>query len=229
MKKRFLISIAALAAFASSAGAQGLGIYGGFNFFNQTVLIDDNRESGFSYRTHFHGGLDYELRLAPNLYFAPGMLYSSKGTQDERAEAGAIKYRVNYLELPFNVVFKPDLGSRSKLILSAGPYVAYAMNGKVKDGWKNTLDIPGFENVIPDVDYIEVFTSKRNMKFGSHNEDDLRRVDRGLNFGLGVMNPRGFFVKGTAQIGFRDIGPKRDDHDFTVRNKGISLSLGYRF
>lgn len=43
------------------------------------------------------------------------------------------------------------------------------MNGKVKDGWKNTLDIPGFENVIPDVDYIEVFTSKRDMKFGSHN------------------------------------------------------------
>lgn len=199
------------------------------NFFNQTIKADGEKFDDAKIKTGFQIGVDYEIGIAPDFYFAPGMLYSSKGTQDERAEAGAIKYRVNFLELPFNVVFKPDLGSRSKLILSAGPYVAYAMNGKVKDGWKNTLDIPGFENVIPDVDYIEVFTSKRDMKFGSHNEDDLRRVDRGLNFGLGVMNPRGFFVKGTAQIGFRDIGPKRDDHDFTVRNKGISLSLGYRF
>lgn len=44
MKKRFLISIAALAAFASSAGAQGLGIYGGFNFsIRQSLLMTTGR------------------------------------------------------------------------------------------------------------------------------------------------------------------------------------------
>ena len=100
----------------------------------------DSLNYSYSSRTGFHIGLLAETHLfnSDNLYFQTGMSYINKGRKFsasfDSSSAGITKVQgsqfVNYMEIPLNVVFKKDIGKKSRLIFGGGPYASFLFSGR---------------------------------------------------------------------------------------------------
>lgn len=201
MKRIVLLTVASFLAFGITAGAQGLGVNAGVNFFNQTKKSNGNKVDDLKMLTGFHIGVDYEIGVAPDFYFAPGLQFSTKGTNEDFADKKAV---LNYFEVPLNLVYKPLLGD-GNLIVNFGPYLGYAISGKYK-------------NDIADTD----------IEFGSDDTDDYKPFDMGANIGFGYQLGMGLSFKLNAQLGLINIKPEGDS-DNLIKNNGFAFSVGYRF
>lgn len=201
MKRKALLTLAAILAFGITAGAQGLGVNAGVNFFNQTMKSNGNKVDDLKMLTGFHIGVDYEIGVAPDFYFAPGLQFSTKGTNIDFVETKAV---LNYFEVPLNLVYKPLLGD-GNLIVNFGPYLGYAISGKYKDDIADT-----------------------DIEFGSDDTDDYKPFDMGANIGFGYQLGMGLSFKLNAQLGLINILPDGDS-DNLVKNNGFAFSVGYRF
>jgi len=201
MKRIVLLTVASFLAFGITAGAQGLGVNAGVNFFNQTRKSNGNKVDDLKMLTGFHIGVDYEIGVAPDFYFAPGLQFSTKGTNIDFVETKAV---LNYFEVPLNLVYKPLLGD-GNLIVNFGPYLGYAISGKYKDDIADT-----------------------DIEFGSGEDDDFKPFDMGANIGFGYQLGMGLSFKLNAQLGLINILPDGDS-DNLVKNNGFAFSVGYRF
>jgi hypothetical protein len=211
MKRKALLTLAAILAFGITAGAQGLGVNAGVNFFNQTMKSNGNKVDDLKMLTGFHIGVDYEIGVAPDFYFAPGLVFATKGAkiqEDFLGEEYTSKWGLNYLEVPLNLVYKPVLGT-GNLIVNFGPYLGYGIGGKVKAEFG-------------DEDFEE------DINFGSGEDDDLKPFDMGANIGFGYQLGMGLSFKLNAQLGLINILPDGDS-DNLVKNNGFAFSVGYRF
>ena len=207
MKRKALLTLAAILAFGITAGAQGLGVNAGVNFFNQTIKADGEKFDDAKTKTGFQIGVDYEIGIAPDFYFAPGLQFSTKGTKSE-VDNLETKKSLNYLEVPLNLVYKPVLGT-GNLIVNFGPYLGYGIGGKVKAEFG-------------DEDFEE------DINFGSGEDDDFKPFDMGANIGFGYQLGMGLSFKLNAQLGLINILPDGDS-DNLVKNNGFAFSVGYRF
>jgi OmpA-OmpF porin, OOP family len=100
----------------------------------------DSLNHNYSSRTGFHFGLLAETHLfnSNSLYFQTGMYYSNKGrkfsTNFDSTSSGITKVTgsqfVNYMEIPLNVVFKKELGKKTRLIFGGGPYTSFLFSGR---------------------------------------------------------------------------------------------------
>lgn len=201
MKRIVLLTVASFLAFGITAGAQGLGVNAGVNFFNQTMKSNGNKVDDLKMLTGFHIGVDYEIGVAPDFYFAPGLQFSTKGTNIDFVETKAV---LNYFEVPLNLVYKPLLGD-GNLIVNFGPYLGYAISGKYKDDIADT-----------------------DIEFGSDDTDDYKPFDMGANIGFGYQLGMGLSFKLNAQLGLINIKPEGDS-DNLIKNNGFAFSVGYRF
>lgn len=201
MKRIVLLTVASFLAFGITAGAQGLGVNAGVNFFNQTMKSNGNKVDDLKMLTGFHIGVDYEIGVAPDFYFAPGLQFSTKGTNVDFVDTKAV---LNYFEVPLNLVYKPLLGD-GNLIVNFGPYLGYAISGKYK-------------NDIADID----------IEFGSDDTDNYKPFDMGANIGFGYQLGMGLSFKLNAQLGLINILPEGDS-DNLIKNNGFAFSVGYRF
>lgn len=163
----------------------------------------------------YHFGVDMEIAVAPDFYFQPGLLFTTKGFKDKYSMvdeginvSGDFKMNVNYLELPLNLAYKPLLGD-GNLILAFGPYLGYAIGGKSK------ISAGGL-------------SIENDLDFGSDDEDDLKPFDMGANLSFGYMFSGGFSVQFNTQLGLINILPGGDS-DNSMKNTGFGLSVGYRF
>lgn len=207
MKRKALLTLAAILAFGITAGAQGLGVNAGVNFFNQTIKADGKKFDDAKIKTGFQIGVDYEIGIAPDFYFAPGLMFATKGTKKQEDEY-TYKWGLNYLEVPLNLVYKPVLGT-GNLIVNFGPYLGYGIGGKVKAE-------------SGDKDFEE------DINFGSGKYDDYKPFDMGANIGFGYQLGMGLSFKLNAQLGLINIRPDGDS-DNLVKNNGFAFSVGYRF
>lgn len=160
-----------------------------------------NKVDDLKMLTGFHIGVDYEIGVAPDFYFAPGLQFSTKGTNIDFVETKAV---LNYFEVPLNLVYKPLLGD-GNLIVNFGPYLGYAISGKYKDDIADT-----------------------DIEFGSDDTDDYKPFDMGANIGFGYQLGMGLSFKLNAQLGLINILPDGDS-DNLVKNNGFAFSVGYRF
>lgn len=198
MKKTMMVLLLSLLVGGSTLFAQGLGLRAGVNFQN---LTGDGALDEAKMAPRFNIGLDYEIAVAPDFYFAPGLLFATKGSKYEILGED-IQIGLNYLEVPLNLVYKPVLGD-GNLIVAFGPYVGYGLGGKAKsDGG--------------DVD----------IEMGSdEEEDDFKALDMGANLSFGYMFGAGLSLQFNTQLGLVNISHGDD----AVKNTGFGLSLGYRF
>lgn len=211
MKRIVLLTVASFLAFGITAGAQGLGVNAGVNFFNQTIKADGEKFDDAKIKTGFQIGVDYEIGIAPDFYFAPGLVFATKGAkiqEDFLGEEYTSKWGLNYLEVPLNLVYKPVLGT-GNLIVNFGPYLGYGIGGKVKAEFG-------------DEDFEE------DINFGSGEDDDFKPFDMGANIGFGYQLGMGLSFKLNAQLGLINILPDGDS-DNLVKNNGFAFSVGYRF
>jgi hypothetical protein len=188
MKRIVLLTVASFLAFGITAGAQGLGVNAGVNFFNQTIKADGEKFDDAKIKTGFQIGVDYEIGIAPDFYFAPGLQFSTKGTNVDT------KAVLNYFEVPLNLVYKPLLGD-GNLIVNFGPYLGYAISGKYK-------------NDIADTD----------IEFGSDDTDNYKPFDMGANIGFGYQLGMGLSFKLNAQLGLINIKPEGDSDNLIKNN-----------
>jgi len=194
-------------------------ILGGVNFHNLNGkdfngdMLENDMVIGY------HAGVNIQIPIAPEFFFQPGLLFSTKGAKNTENNIN-VKYRLSYLELPLNVVYKGAIGS-GYVMVGFGPYVGYGVNGRV------TTDAGGSASIKSDVEFknvIEITDPFTTPYF--------RALDFGGNVFVGYEMSSGIFAQLNAQLGMTKINPedkRLPTAKTSIKNTGFGLSLGYRF
>ncbi len=180
----------------------------GVNFGNIKTEIGDNSSESDEAKAGLRIGVGMNIGLGYGLYVKPGLYYVNKGSQTS-SSLGDYKTHLHYLELPINLGYRYQIngGKAGGIFAEAGPYVAYALSGKVKGE-----DIPVLGTVETDIN------------FGS-DDDETKAFDWGFNFAGGYETPWGVYLKAQYGLG---LGNLSNVEDVKSNNKGWFLSLGYR-
>lgn len=202
---------------AQSTGL-GFGLLGGVNFQNLNGKDNNGDKLENDMIIGYHVGANVQIPLAPEFYFQPGLLFSTKGAKTSNDLVSAT-YNLSYIELPLNLVYKGLLGA-GYVMVGFGPYVGYAIMGNAKyEGGSLTYD-----------DKIE-FTN--TVEAGDPlTTTYFRPLDVGGNVFAGYEMAGGIFFQLNTQLGLLKINPEDKritDNKQSVMNTGFGLSLGYRF
>lgn len=215
--------------FSSNHVSAQVGIRAGANFYNvitkdkygNEVYNDPKLNPGF------HLGVTYDFPLAKNIYLQSAALFSTKGYRiNNEQENSSVESYINpyYIEVPVNVLFAPKLG-KGRLMLGAGPYIAYGIGGKGKAYVKN---IVGGELVSEN--------SKADLQFVSDiNKANADKWTYGkpLDYGIQIMEGYEFngriSVQVIGQLGLANIQPANAPSVDKLKNFGLGISVGYIF
>ena len=207
MKKFKLSLIIAFLGMVTLVGAQSVSysIKGGLNMSNfyGDELDDKNMKVGF------HVGVGADLEFVPNMGIQTGLFFSSKGAK-YTFNTAELEVNANYLQLPVHFAYKIDVMPGTRVVLHAGPYVAYGVGGKTK------LNIADRE--ISDVD-----TFKDDSSIDAFN--GLKPFDAGLGLGVGAEFGR-ILVDLGWDMGLTNIS-RINNADLKTQN--AYLSVGYKF
>ena len=226
MKTKMLLVAGLLILIGYSAKAQeegvSFGIRAGFNMqnFNGKDPAGDKLELNLVPR--FHAGVVVEIPIAPEFYFQPGLLYTTKGAKsDEFLGTASAEFNLSYLELPLSFVYKPQLGD-GYFFLGFGPYVSYGIGGKAKF---NIANVSFESNIEFENDYEIEDPPPQDRKY-------FKPLDFGGNIFFGYELKNGISLQLNAQLGLAKINSDNTavpalDPEF--RNTGFGLSLGYNF
>jgi hypothetical protein len=188
MSKFFTLFLLTLLIFLLPLHAQvSLGLRGGYTVSATQIKNSQGYKSNSlgtsSQLTNLHADLIVNVPVYRKLYFQPLVRYITKGAylrplpskQGVFVES-ANQLKVHYLEVPLNMVLKLPV-SLGKLVVGAGPYVAYGLGG--------TYDLDLMYNgsvVRTDSHSIEFNYKDRGIAPGAQ----LNRFDAGANLMLGV-------------------------------------------
>ena len=203
MKKTILVASMSLFAFGAKAQVS-FAPEVGLNLFNQTQKLGSAELSSGS-KVGFKAGGVVNIPVVAGFYVQPGIFYSTKGFK-YNGDLPGIESSTNlgYIEVPVNALYRFDLGNAGGIFVSAGPYAAFAVNGKTK------TTLLGVE-------------TKTDVEFGS-DAGETKRFDYGLNAGLGYETPWGVYVRAQYGLGLANLS---NINDGTVKNKGFQFSLGF--
>lgn len=235
MKKMiFLLSIGC--ATLTQANAQWItaGPELGLNFSTLDTRFNGvNADNGTRVGLKVGGVVD--IALTPHISIQPGLFYDAMGAHETYTtsnvnEAGVgtthdtkYDYRIDYLQIPANFVYKFGSPRRGQFFLGAGPYLAFALGGHVSNTDVTTVrhgngTVTSTSN---STDY--------NLHVGNNaNTDDVKGADAGLNFNLGYEFPMGLFFRANAGVGLVNVMPGGDNNNY-MRNNSFTLSVGYLF
>jgi hypothetical protein len=193
------------------------GLRGGVNFYNITGKNKDGDKLENKLKTGFNVGLNADIPIGIDFYVQPGVIFSTKGA----SEVNGTDYKLtfSYIEVPVNLLYKPELGS-GKLLLGFGPYVAFGVGGKYKSEDGNN-DLPvKFKNKVTLAEVMAL----DNIYY--------KGLDAGANLLFGYEWVNGFSVQLNAGLGLVDIRTEVEGLDAgksSQKNTGFGLSVGYRF
>lgn len=202
-----ILVLSASVAISQEKSKMSFGILGGVNFQNLNGKLSSGDKLENDMLLGFHGGVNVQIPVAPEFYFQPGLMFATKGAKDTYTILGAEftdEIKINYIEMPLNLVYKASLGN-GFFMLGFGPYLAYGISGKqVFEG--NDL------------------TFERGV--------DYNALDAGANIFAGFETAGGLFLQLDTQFGMLNINPEDENSSAdqaTAKNTGFGLSLGYRF
>ena len=203
---------------SSVNGKTSFAILGGVNFQNLNRENDSGDKLENDLIVGYHFGVNAQLPVAPEFYFQPGVQFSTKGAKNKE-DAITSTYKLSYIELPLNFVYKGQLGN-GYFMVGFGPYVAYGVGGKAKyEGGSVTAESDiKFKNEVVSGDPLTTVY--------------IKPFDAGGNIFFGYEIAGGLFVQLNAQLGMINIQPDHylnPDDSSTLKNTGYGLSLGYRF
>ena len=213
MKTKLLVlsAIFILATFTLQA-QMGFGILGGLNLQNLNGKDSNGDKLTNDMIIGFHAGINIQIPIVPQFYFQPGLLFTTKGAKNTNGTS----IKLSYVELPLNLVYKAQVGN-GKFMLGFGPYLGFAIGGKVKPESGSATDIE-FKKVVETSDPSSVTY--------------LKAFDAGGNIFAGYQMAGGLFFQVNTQLGMLKINPedkRNPDDKSSVKNTGFGLSLGYRF
>ncbi len=219
MKNLFFIAFIFIA-FTANVNAQ-FGVKAGINLATLQqegqATTFENIEGGSIFGIQF--GAMYRVSITDQLKFQPELLYIQKGgTQNYEEPAIDQKTEVetyyNYLELPLMVQYY--FGEEATgFFAEGGLFLGMAMSGR---------------NDITTVLAGETFTGEN--KFDFNDEDNQKRLDYGVSFGLGyALNSLSFNLR--YNLGINNLldadAINTNDEDPKVSTRGLSATIGYYF
>ncbi len=220
----FAIVCCLLGASFSISAQTSVGVRGGISL----SIINFDEDDGKIYNLP---GIDIsvplEIRLSPLFALQPELNYIQKGTKFKYSETendGVDKYEyeydasvsLNYLALP--VFGKLFLNAGSvEFFVAAGPYAAYALNGRSK--YTETIKANGKIE--------ETYSENFNIKF--NDDDGFKKFDFGLGFGAGASLGLGngkIFLDARYSLGLASITAYETESE-KAYNRSYSFALGY--
>lgn len=234
MKRVLLAGLFVAGAFAANAQIS-IGVTGGINLADVSQdFADREDEIETKFRLAPRIGFVADYGISDQLSLRSGILYSSKGyAMDLDAYEdfgfgtvdGYSRFIVNYLEIPVTAVYKV-----SNFEITAGPYVAFGLSGKMDYDVEFTFD--GDTETEAGSEKVE-FTNEVDA---SSNDDKIhiRGLDAGLTFGLGydlgIGTVNAFYSKGLVNLTPEEADdPEFDPADEKVTNSVLGISFTYFF
>ena len=220
MNKKVLSVILAAVLTASYAHAQfTFGVRAGFNLTNISQEYDGKKpdsDEKYKFKPGFQIGVVGELAISDAFAIQPGILFSTQGAQqkfdgkeDGESWESKLSVNLNYIQVPINAQYKLDLGG-ANLLLQAGPYLGYAISGKIK--WKSTFDGQTEED-------------DEKIEFGSSEDDDAKPLDFGIGLGAGLQ-----FSNIQVGLGYNlGLMNLSNEPKGVMKNNGLALTLTYLF
>lgn len=213
MKKILLLAGLTIASLTTFAQTTTFGVNAGANFSKLTSSADGGSASTQSL-TGFHVGGVVDIGFSEQFSIQPGLLFSTKGGKssynidvDGTNFSGSAKITLNYLEVPVNFIYKAPAGE-GNVFIGAGPYVGYGLSASSSvTGDGATQDGEG-------------------TKFGS-GDDDIKRVDFGVNFLVGYQLKQGLAISAGYGLGIANLSNSSDNGN--TKNQVVTVSLGYFF
>jgi hypothetical protein len=199
-------------------GKTSFAVLGGVNFQNLNGEDNSGNKLENDLIIGYHFGVNAQIPVAPEFYFQPGLQFSTKGAENT-VSALTSTYKLSYIELPLNFVYKGQLGS-GFFMVGLGPYVAYGVGGKATfegGSVSSESDIEFKNEVVLGDPLLAVY---------------IKPFDAGGNIFFGYEMAAGLFLQLNAQLGMLDIKPDHylnPDDSSTLKNTGYGISLGYRF
>lgn len=218
--KKLVLGILSIACFSAISNAQiELAPEAGVNLaklaMGQSMGIDWKNKPSLKF------GAAVNIPVLKGLYVQPGLFYAGKGVRfsEEQTISGVTakaKMRINldYLEIPVNLMYRYKIGKAGSIFATAGPYLGFALSGKIKADFE----------VGPPANIKESETE--DLKIGKDRSDDIKPLDFGLNFGVGYQLPFGVFLRAQYGLGLSNINNNPDDN-YSMKNRVISITLGY--
>lgn len=178
-------------------------------------------------------GMDYQF--TDMWYLRSGLNFTSKGCKDsyeESDEFGSVKYTTKlnpvYLEIPVLAAAKFSVSESMKLVVNAGPYLAFGIGGKGSEDIELTGEYVDFADEFPGDDSYKLFS-----KEDGEDEAMMNRFDFGIQYGVGLEINDKFLINLSGQNGL--ISPMNGDvynekgDKISPKNTSFLLTLGYRF
>jgi hypothetical protein len=194
------------------------GILGGLNL--QTIIGKDywGEKLNNNLFPGFHAGGNVILSFGPDLYIQPGLLFTVKGAKQDIITDNITKTtRLSYVEVPLNILFRPQVGD-GHILLGLGPYAAYGIMGKerTKSGAITTELTVKYLNDAADKPTSYVY---------------YRGLDAGANIFFGYELYNGIFCQLNGQLGLLKMNSDYNlpNDQASKKHLGFGLSVGYRF
>lgn len=225
MKTKILILATLLLIVATVTNAQdgiSFGIRGGIDMQTFNGKDHNGDQLKMNMVPRFNVGVVVDIPVAPDFYFQPGLLYTTKGAKSQDQFLGinmSAEYNLSYVELPLSLLYKPTLGN-GKLLLGFGPYAAYGIGGKVKYQMNN---IETDEKIVYGNEYSSLIAN--DLKY-------FKALDFGANLFFGYQVASGVSLQMNAQLGLVKINADNTlvaNGKTELKNTGFGLSLGYSF
>lgn len=222
-----LISLFVFSVFDLSAQSLQIGLKAGLNASSlqlQDPFIPKNRT-----KPGLNLGATATYYLQSNLFLQSGLSLTSKGMRltgnsslafgDQLLLPGREASLISqqwYLQAPLYLGYAVPLRPTTKLILNAGPYLAYGLFGKTQ--------------LTGDIIYGDMidYSTWDEPTFGDRG---LQRIDVGLGMGVGLEMGRAT-IGITYELGLRDISPTQATYipfyATSYKNRLVSLSIQHR-
>lgn len=209
MKKLRLALVVAMLTMITAVSAQiSYSVKGGVNLSNVNL---SPKEDDIAMKVGFHAGVGLDYEFMPNMAIQSGLIFTSKGA---KAKEGDAKFDLMYIQLPIHYAYKIDVSPGTRVVLHAGPYVAYGVAGKYKL-------IEGYS-----------LNSFGKSTVEGHDVEGFKRFDTGLGLGAGMEFGQ-FLVDIGWDMGLVNIAPSAPEEavmdGFNVKNMNAYLSVGFRF
>ncbi len=221
---RKIITMVLCAVSITTFGQLKLGIEAGYNIAQFAEKGSNQQYYHLSNINGFNIGLVAEEKLNKHFFMQTGLSFTEKGSEKittQYATNGAsTTIKLDYLQLPVNLVFKVKLNHCITALLGAGLYGAFGISGTEKGD--NTVKDPN-GNII------NISTVNNKVKFSNNttqvdnNTTYIKPFDIGYNVLAGI-ECKNFQIKAIVNNGFKSIYPTGST---TFRNNVYGLSVAY--
>lgn len=187
----------------------------GVSYANTFIRVKDINNKwltpeGMGSKIGFTGGFSANIPFSKLLSFQPGINYVQKGFKNEK---GGIKttLALDYIEVPLNIMFNTRNNDNDRkaddFFFGIGPSIAFGASGKIEYS-DDTSRI------------------SENVKFGSGDEGNIKRVDFGANIVMGCMFFNRFLFSINYTMGLSNLSPVKD---VRWKNNYLGFKVGYSF